>query len=1031
MAAAPTVGSPTPRIAHLCDVVLENLRSLADPSSVSADNDAVKAFRNEIQAFRKFLDLIERVRRANTPRMAFEEDHVDDIKALLDRCLATLSRLCELLAGMRGKNYEAASPGSSRGLRWDLNAPEISALRTRMGFYTQTLQMSLQTVNLYASNSHSVKSLWLTDSSRVHQWKSQLPQDGIYFHHKGLSQAIQTLRDSMANREGISDSDPQLSPLEKSTFMYDIEKCLFSAEAIMSITTTTVYDDLASPASYRPVPRSPGITRDASSDSRVPMSPINQGDIPSPLRLGRPPPSADRSGNITPVTPDDGVSPTIYELDAYHSLRPPKPREGDLVIRDRKANLRLTTSLNVGDDAHPSSNRNHQPDMQSPGRTEESAPRRPRLSEASGAFQSRSDVAKDSQIVFHISDIQNERSGNTESDGDSFVDPEPDFEDGFSAIVYLELITAAQQDLQKELDAGEYDKAEQIHRKAMKYYTDREKNLNIPFDNQTEMHEILADIYHRQGQLDKAKRVLNPLLMQEKKETDRKWRLYHTLAEIFQAQNRLPEAEKYAKRAYKGREKSLEKGNRLILQSVGLLVKIYEQQGETETAEAFKKVYHSESALSQQPRLSRDRTDVRSYRSGSITSHQSQPGSVSTGREDANLTKSRVRWAPDTSWVDASSINTPTKSGETPMIAAIVTGDDELVRLMLQRGADVEARCADQITPLMHAIGHGYNSIAELLLSHGAQVDAPTSGWTPLHRATDLVNISMVTTLLAHGADIEAKAPKDFTPRKHPLSALKSPKLDDSDDDTSSSNSRGWTPLLRSASNGEDKMVQLLLHKSANIEARNPSNGTPLIVACEKQHDVVVDMLLINGADVNASDDFGWKPIHRALVNKGGELIAGLLLSHSANINATDTYRKTPLHHAIEKGDDNMVRFLLNAGADIEARDIAERTPLHTAIEARLEIMVHILLEAGADAEAMDKGGRNAAAAANHAARKSPEIIALLSKEKKRRKSVKRGSIERDGSVGGKGMAGGFAGSVARTPSSGSWWSIRSGKLKR
>ncbi len=1021
MATAPTVGSPTPRIAHLCDVVLENLRSLAD-ASVSA-NDAVKAFRSEIQSFRKFLDLIERVRRANPPRMAFEEDHFNDVKALLDRCRATLSRLCELLAAMKGKDYEAASSDPSRELRWDSNAPEISALRTRMGFYTQTLQMSLQTVKLCAFDPTCSKSLWLTEYSRVYQWKSQLPQDGIYFHHKGLSQAIQTLRDSMANREGISDSDPQQSPLEEGAFMYDIEKCVFSAEAIMSITTTTVYDDLASPISpYRPVPWSPGTPRDASSDSRVRASPSNQEDIPSPLRLGRPPLGADRSKDLTP---DDGMSPTVYELDAYPSLRPSKPSKEDCVIRDRRADLGRIKSPNTGEEAH-SSHRRYQPDMQSLGRKEESIPSRPKQSEASGAFQKRSDVAKDSQILFRISDIQNEPNENFDSDGDSFVDPEPDFEDGFSAIVYLELITATQQDLQKELDAGQYDKAEQIHRKAMKYYTDREKNLNIPFENQTEMHEILADIYHKQGQLDKAKRVLNRLLMQEKRETDRKWRLYHTLAEIFRAQNRLFEAEKYAKRAYIGREKSLEKGDRLILQSVDLLVKLYEQQGETETAEAFKKVYRSESALSQQPRFSRDRTDVGSYRSGSIISHQSQPGSVSTNREDPNLNKSRVRWAPD-AWVDASSINAPTKSGETPMIAAIVTGDDELVRLMLQRGADVEARCADRITPLMHAISHGYNSIAELLLSHRAQVDAPTSGWTPLHRATDLVNISMVSTLLAHGADIEAKSPKDFSPRKHPLGALKSPKMDDSDDDHSSSNDQGWTPLLRAACNGEEKMVHLLLQKGAAIEARNPSNGTPLICACERQHDAVVDMLLINGADVHAEDDFGWKPIHRALVNKGGELIAGLLLSRDANVNARDTYRKTPLHHAVEKGDDQMVHFLLNAGADIEARDIAERTPLHTAIEARLGIMVHILLENGADADAMDKGGRNALAAATHAPRKSPEIIALLSKEKKKRKTTKRGSIERDGS----GKVSGTASSVSRTSSSSSWWSVRSNKQKR
>ena len=1022
MAAAPIVGSPTPRIAHLCDVVLENLRSLAD-ASVRAD-DAVKAFRGEIQTFRKFLDLIERVRRANSPRMAFEEDHFNDVKALLDRCRATLSRLCELLAAMRGKHYEAASPDPSRELRWDLNTPEISALRTSMGFYTQTLEMSLQTVKLCAFDPNCSRPLRLTESSRVYQWKSQLPQDGIYFHHKGLSQAIQTLRDSMANREGISDSDPQQSPLEEGAFMYDIEKCVFSAEAIMSITTTTVYDDLASPTSpYRPVPWSGGIRRDASSNSRFPTSPMNQEDIPSPLRLGQPPFSADRSKELTP---DDGISPTIYELDAYPSLRPSKPSKEDVIVRDRRANLGRTKSPDTGEKTHSSSHRSHQSDIQSLSRREESIPSRPRKSEASGALQKRSDIAKDSQILFRISDIQNERGGNSDSDGDSFVDPEPDFEDGFSAIVYLELITATQQDLQKELDAGEYAKAEQIHRKAMKYYTDREKNLNIPFENQSEMHEILADIYHKQGQLDKAKRVLNRLLMQEKKETDRKWRLYHVLAEIFKAQNRLPEAEKYAKRAYIGREKSLEKGNRLVLQSVGLLIEIYEQQGETETAEAFKKVYRSESALSGQPRFSRDRTDVGSYRSGSMISHQSRPGSVSTNREDAILNKSRVRWAPD-AWVDASSINAPTKSGETPMIAAIVTGDDELVRLMLQRGADVEARCADRVTPLMHAISHGYNSIAELLLSHGAQVDAPTSGWTPLHKATDLVNISMVSTLLAHGADIEAKSPKDFSSRKHPLGVLKPPKIDDSDDDHSSSNDKGWTTLLRAACNGEQKMVHLLLAKGADIEARNPSNGTPLICACERHHDAVVDMLLINGADVHAEDDFGWKPIHRALVNKGGELVAGLLLSRDADVNARDTYRKTPLHHAIEKGDDQMVHFLLNAGADIEARDIAERTPLHTAIEARLEIMVHILLEHGADTDAMDKGGRNALAAATHASRKSPEIIALLSKEKKKRKSTMRGSIERDGS----GKASGNMSSVSRTSSSSSWWSIRSNKQKR
>ena len=147
MATAVTLGSATPRIAHLCDVVLENLRRLAEESEY-ADN-AVKAFRSEIRDFRKFLDLIERVRRASPARMAFEEEHFHDVQVVLDRCRGTLSRFCELLAAMGKRTDEAASPNLSRELSWDLNAPEMSALRTRISFYTQTLEMSLQTVKLY------------------------------------------------------------------------------------------------------------------------------------------------------------------------------------------------------------------------------------------------------------------------------------------------------------------------------------------------------------------------------------------------------------------------------------------------------------------------------------------------------------------------------------------------------------------------------------------------------------------------------------------------------------------------------------------------------------------------------------------------------------------------------------------------------------------------------------------------------------------------------------------------------------------
>lgn len=764
---------------------------------------------------------------------------------------------------------------------------------------------------------------------RVYQWKSQLPQDGIYSQHNDLSAAIQSLKDSMSCRKGLSPNVTQHSPVEEETFLYDVDKCVFSAEVIMNVTTTTVYEDPQSPLRQLPC-ELPGSSAQGSTSS--------ESNQEQQKRRGSPPPEQPRLGKKN------------HFAESSNGLPKPAIQRQKVVAhqpRDSK------TSVEV-------------------------------------------------PIVFHLDDINAKRRDSSGSDCDSIFDPEPEFEDRFPFEVYSELISSVRAEVENQKQAGEYQKAEQTHRRAMDYLTDRERKLGIPFDNKTEMHEILADIYMKQRKIDKAKPLLNRLLMQEKGETDRKWRLYHSLAEIYQEQGRLVEAERFAKRAYLGRERSLDKNDRQLLESVSLLVQVYELQLKTETAEALRKVYRAESTAPQVP----EKSERRSMKL------QSQLD------EAQRVNQSHVRWAPDL-WVDPSSINAPTKSGETLLISAITTGDDELVQLMLQRGANVEARCADQITPLMHAVNHGYLSILELLLNKGAQVDTTTAGWTVLQRATDMVNVPMVKLLLAKGADIEARSPKDYSAKRHPLARLGSD-LDDYDQVDASDADVGWTVLLRAATSGQETMVRLLIERGADIEARSPNNGTPLICAAEGNHEAIVEFLLVSGADVDAGDEFGWKPLHRVTVNWGGDGVARMLLTHGADVNARCRYQKTPLHLAIEKENDPMVSFLLVAGADYEARDIAERTPLHTAIESRLENMVHVLLETGADADAKDKSGHDALGAANHTSRKSPEIINLLAKHKK---AMRDSAASRQSSASGS--------LPSRNSSSSSWWPMRSKQKKR
>ena len=131
-----------PAIAHLCDVLLEKLRNFAN-----ADN-GIQAFCGEVRTLRKFLDLIDRVFKANLARMAFEEQHFTSVEILLNRCRTTLSRLSEILTPSGPRAREVGSQDGLQETLEVMQSSEVVALRARIGFYIQTLQMSLQTVKL-------------------------------------------------------------------------------------------------------------------------------------------------------------------------------------------------------------------------------------------------------------------------------------------------------------------------------------------------------------------------------------------------------------------------------------------------------------------------------------------------------------------------------------------------------------------------------------------------------------------------------------------------------------------------------------------------------------------------------------------------------------------------------------------------------------------------------------------------------------------------------------------------------------------
>ncbi|KAL8904049.1 MAG: hypothetical protein Q9171_007183 [Xanthocarpia ochracea] len=625
-----------------------------------------------------------------------------------------------------------------------------------------------------------------------------------------------------------------------------------------------------------------------------------------------------------------------------------------------------------------------------------------------------------SSVVSSQHDSRTDEQASDDSDGESIADPEPDVDVAFTSEAYAFIIDHLGRELERDTSNKDYLRAERTYKIMEKRYIDRETNLGISFDNRSELREKLAEIYLFQKQYRKAKRVLVPLVRETPLHADRKWRLYLLLAHARCGLRQLDKAESLARGSLTGRHNLYGKDDLLTQQSAKLVISIYEAQDDNATAMALRGYYCPQTIPPPPPKSALRLTSNPPRQVESSNSSQSshrptvpdyrppQEGEEETPPQSNN----RVRWAPDV-WVNDSGINARTKTGRTQLIDTIYTGDEEYVKMVLGRNPSVEAPCVDLVNPLMHAVMYGHKGIVQALLDHGARVDATTSGWTALHKATESGDLAIMQVLLAHGADIEAQAPFEYhapVTDKARWRAIDQDRPDPTTATVSDEKEHSWTPLLRAAYKGDEAAVRLLLDRDASIHARSPTGGTALLHACETLHFATIDLLLMRGSDIHAHDQYGWRPLHRAFVKRSPDSLAVLqrLVDQGCDVNAKCNYRKTPLHNAVEKSDSLAVSFLLNNGADIEARDMAERTPLHTAIESRLESMVRLLLSLGADATAMNRDKDDALAAANHADRKSPEIISLLKQYKQRMKSENsikspngKGAGNRKGSVGG------------------------------
>lgn len=153
----------------------------------------------------------------------------------------------------------------------------------------------------------------------------------------------------------------------------------------------------------------------------------------------------------------------------------------------------------------------------------------------------------------------------------------------------------------------------------------------------------------------------------------------------------------------------------------------------------------------------------------------------------------------------------------TALTLACFQGRHEVVRLLLDRKANVEHRAKTGLTPLMEAASGGYIDVGRVLLDKGADVNAapvPTSRDTALTIAADKGHLKFVELLLQRGAAVEVK------------------------------NKKGNSPLWLAAHGGHNNVVEILYQNSADIDSQDNKRVSCLMAAFRKGHTKVVKWMV-------------------------------------------------------------------------------------------------------------------------------------------------------------------------------------------
>ncbi|MDG1875527.1 MAG: ankyrin repeat domain-containing protein [Mariniblastus sp.] len=344
--------------------------------------------------------------------------------------------------------------------------------------------------------------------------------------------------------------------------------------------------------------------------------------------------------------------------------------------------------------------------------------------------------------------------------------------------------------------------------------------------------------------------------------------------------------------------------------------------------------------------------------------------------------------------------------GRTPLNQAVSTGNPNVIKALIQRGADpnheLAGRGGGQRSPMVcQAAEVGSCEALVALIEGGANVNVTNQlGDNPLHLAaqgggnifeakTNSANsenpfLRAIRVLLSAKTDANLKnaagqtpihvaAQRDFFAAVEVL--VEKTKSLDFDlgtgsllhwsaqngmpktaarilslpaTDVNQIDSQGHSPLQVAAEFGNPQLVEMLIASDARVDQVDQDGATALLIAATSGHAAIVRLLLGQGADWGKLDESGQTALHLAAWN-GHAKVVDELLKKSDDASPKTKTGYTPLHASGWQGHAEVVERLLVAGAEPNVADSDGWTPLHKAAYRGHADAVKALLRHGAN----------------------------------------------------------------------------------